>query len=160
MQKQLKILEMRLRNWRIKVNISKTQAIIFTRRKPKIPDHLNLFSEDIYYKQSVKYLGVTFHKQLRYHHHVEAARNKALARFIHLYPLLKSPYIRLLLKKILYTSVIRSQMTYGCEIWSNAKFQIIRRLHAIQRKVSLTITGAYYRTTNKQLQDMLEIESF
>lgn len=160
MQKQLKILEMWLRNWRIKVNISKTQAIIFTRRKPKIPDHLNLFSEDIYYKQSVKYLGVTLDKQLRFHHHVEAARNKALARFIHLYPLLKSPYIRLPLKKILYTSVIRSQMTYGCEIWSNAKFQIIRRLHAIQRKVSLTITGADYRTTNKQLQDMLEIESF
>ncbi|KAJ4427768.1 hypothetical protein ANN_25421 [Periplaneta americana] len=71
MQKQLKVLEMWLRNWRIKVNISKTQAIIFTRRKPKIPDHLNLFSEDIYYKQSVKYLGVTLDKQLRFHHHVQ-----------------------------------------------------------------------------------------
>lgn len=160
LQTQLNALEMWLTNWRVKVNIEKTQAIIFTNRKPKKPDCLRLFSENIDYKNEVKYLGVILDKRLRYSKHIEYARNKALARFIHLYPLIRSPYLNFPLKVRLYTSVIRPVMTYGCEVWNSAHPRIIRRLHAIQRSVSLKITGADYTTSNAQLQDMLQIESF
>ncbi|KAJ4435142.1 hypothetical protein ANN_23718 [Periplaneta americana] len=107
LQTQLNALETWLTNWRVKVNIEKTQAIIFTHRKPKKPECLRLFSENIDYKNEVKYLGVILDKRLRYSEHVEYARNKALARFIHLYPLIRSPYLNLPLKVRLYTSVIR-----------------------------------------------------
>ncbi|KAJ4437783.1 hypothetical protein ANN_13721 [Periplaneta americana] len=122
--------------------------------KPKKPDCLRLFSENINYKNEVKYLGVILDKRLRYSENVEYARNKALARFIHLYPLIRSPYLNLPLKVRLYTSVIRPVMTYGCEVWNSAHPRIIRKLHAIQRSVCLKVTGADYTTPNAQLQEI------
>ncbi|KAJ4439998.1 hypothetical protein ANN_08129 [Periplaneta americana] len=77
-------------------------------------------TENIDYKNEVKYLGVILDKRLRYSEHVGYARNKALARFIHLYRLIRSPYLKIPLKVRLYTSVIRPVMTYGCEVWNSA----------------------------------------
>lgn len=88
LQEALDQIEDWFRLWRIDVNPTKSVAVLFTRKRAAPSSALTVFGEDIQWKPSAKYLGVTLDKGLRFKQHIETARNKACATIKLLYPLM------------------------------------------------------------------------
>lgn len=145
--------------WRLKINNTKSEVVIFTRRFPRINEPLHIQNQAIPFSSTAKYLGVLLDKRLTFKHHIHSVRNRAFQRFMFLYPIFKSS-IPTKTKLQLYISVIRSLMMYACEAWSHAHPRHLRRLDGIQRAVCRTITGADYHIRNTQLYRDLNISLF
>ncbi|KAJ4435372.1 hypothetical protein ANN_17986 [Periplaneta americana] len=140
--------------WRLKINGSKSQAIVFTKRFPHRTDSLSIQEQDIPFVTTTKYLGIFLDKRLTYRQHITSVRDRAFQRFMALYPVFKTS-TSLKIKTLLYTTLLRSYMLYCCEIWSQAHPRHLQRLDGLQRAICRTITGADYRIRNAQLFEML-----
>jgi hypothetical protein len=70
-------LELWLRKWRIAINVSKSMAMIFTRRRIQKPRPVAPFVEPIIWVDTARYLGVTLDKRLTWSSHIDKVRNKA-----------------------------------------------------------------------------------
>jgi hypothetical protein len=70
-------LELWLRKWRITMNVSKSMAMLFTRRRIQTPRPVALFCEPIVWVDTARYLGVTHHKRLSWSSHIDQVRKKA-----------------------------------------------------------------------------------
>lgn len=104
----------------LKFSSSKSCAVIFTRRK-KVginPTPLKLNDQNIPFKDSVRYLGVTLDKTLTFREHVNAKFKAAKFKLLQ---------VRNAIGKFwgpnptqirwIYTSIIRPSITYGCLVW-------------------------------------------
>ena len=158
LQRQLNKLQRWLVKWKLKVNARKTHAVLFTARRPTMPPRLRIHDEVIHYCPTVHYLGITLDSKLNFKPHLRRVRGTAFARFLQLYPLFKSGHLSVSTKLLLYKALIRTHLSYGCEIWSMAKPYIKRSLFALQRKISLAMLDVNYLTSNKLLHDLLGIE--
>lgn len=139
MKKALTVSQKYFQRWKIKINSSKTKAIIFPYNKsPKRIPTLNLTfqGEDINLEDSVKYLGVIFDKGLTFKSHIMYTCDKAIKCGRALYPLLnRKSKLNCNNKLLLYKMCIRPILTYGCQIWSpKAARTNLKRLQIIQNK--------------------------
>lgn len=106
--------------WKIRINTTKTQAIIFPyskspRLKPK--RKLKIDNEEVEFSKSVTYLGVIFDQNLNYKDHINLTLKKSTKAFRSLYPLLsRNSHLSWQNKNLLYKCVIRA-------VW----------IHALQR---------------------------
>ena len=71
--------------WKIELNDSKTEATIFTRRRPKILSNITINGSKIEWLDMVKYLGVTLDKKLTFANHINNLAQKAVTKLITLY---------------------------------------------------------------------------
>ncbi|GFT59601.1 RNA-directed DNA polymerase from mobile element jockey [Trichonephila clavipes] len=71
----LKLLETFFDTWKIKINIDKTIAVLFTNRKTQ-PTPPTLYSTQLQWSQSTKYLGLTLDKKLTWKQHIIQTRDK------------------------------------------------------------------------------------
>ncbi|GFU07110.1 RNA-directed DNA polymerase from mobile element jockey [Trichonephila clavipes] len=75
LNKHLALLENYFNQWKIKINVEKTVAVLFTKRiKPVKPP--TLYSTPLQWSQSTKYLGLILDKNLTWKHHILHARDK------------------------------------------------------------------------------------
>lgn len=117
-------LHLYFKKWRIKMNDSKTQAIIFPfnrkhRRIPTIPLHNNQHIIEL--ATSVTYLGITFDKMMTFQIHTQNAINKTNKCFRALYSLLAhKSHLSIENGKLIFTSVLRPILSYGSPVWSTA----------------------------------------
>lgn len=125
-----------LKLWRIKVNVSKSAAVLFTRRRrfPQ-PRPLALCGENIQWAKDVKYLGVTLDSSLTFRLHIENVRNKArrtkgiLRSLFH-----KRSKLSTANCLTLYKALIRPQMDYACPSWAIAAKTHISKLQVVQNE--------------------------
>ncbi|XP_017786763.1 PREDICTED: RNA-directed DNA polymerase from mobile element jockey-like [Nicrophorus vespilloides] len=152
LQKALDELEDWFRLWRIDVNPAKNVAVLFSRRGATPAGELTVFGEEVEWKPSAKYLGVTLAKGLRFKQDIEMARNKACATIRLLYPLTNRK-IRLnsQSKLAIYKSIIISGMTYASLAWGHAAHTHMHKLQVIQNKTLRTIFNAPWYVRNEQL---------
>lgn len=129
--------------WKIKINVNKTQAILFPfnksrKRIPSIQVHHE--NHAIVFKDTVKYLGVIVDRKLTFQKHIEYAADKALKCFRCLYPLLnRKSRLNIENKKTIFKAVIRPIMMYGCPVWGNAAKSHIKKLQVLQNRALKTI---------------------
>ncbi|GFV06107.1 RNA-directed DNA polymerase from mobile element jockey [Trichonephila clavipes] len=71
----LKLLETFFDTWKIKINIDKTIAVLFTKRKTK-PTPPTLYSTQLQWSQNTKYLGLTLDNKLTWKQHIIQTRDK------------------------------------------------------------------------------------
>jgi hypothetical protein len=74
--------------WRLKVNISKTDAILFTKRRPRNPTPIQLDGMDIPWSSEVTYLGLRLTSTLNYSAYIRTAAHKAIGNLVQVFPLL------------------------------------------------------------------------
>jgi hypothetical protein len=98
--------------WNIKINEGKTQAIYFSKRRRMPGDDLQLNGRNIPFVNSVKYLGVIFHRMMTWRLHIEKTAAKVLGTYIRTYSIFKSKHLNANIKLIMYRALIRSIMTY------------------------------------------------
>lgn len=120
------------------INFEKTLYLPFACDKRGLPDFNNLQIKyqnlmfHINQAETVKYLGVTIDRHLRWDHHinnvVETLRS-VIYKFKNMRGILDTQNM-----KILYYALVESRLTYGMVTWGSAVYSYLKRLEIIQKK--------------------------
>lgn len=150
-----------LKKWNISLNPTKCEAKIFTLRFPAQPPSIIINNQPIPWNpsdQGVKYLGVYLDKRLTWKLHINRKLNECHSRLSQLYPILnrKSP-LKHECSLLIYTSLLRSTLTYACTVWGAASNSIIKKVQVFQNKMLRIITNAPWFIRNTQLHNELQI---
>jgi hypothetical protein len=145
--------------WKLKLNENKTEAIIFTKRRPELNVNIKIDNKEIPWSKSVKYLGIILDNKLNYTEHVNSISQKAIIKLINLYPILhRNSFITQENKLLLYKAVIRPNITYACPVWSYISKTKYNKLQILQNKF-LRLTGKFRAFTPIfKMHDLLKIE--
>lgn len=145
--------------WKIKLNEAKTEAIIFTKRRPKISSFVKINNVNLEWKDNVKYLGVILDCRLNFNAHVNSIVCKSINSLIRLYPIFsRNSFVSTENKILLYKVNIRTAMTYACPVWSYVSKTSFNKLQITQNKF-LRIIGNFRRYTMiKEIHDKLNID--
>lgn len=124
--------------WKIRVNANKSESIIFTRRRKTendIPTVLIINGAAIPSKTTVKYLGVTFQKNLKFNDHVSNVIRKAKEVTSKLWTMM-GPNSKLHKdnKLLMYKLYIRSVLTYNIQVWDDVSRSSMQRIQVLQNK--------------------------
>ena len=146
LQHALEVNKRYFHKWKIKINDSKTEAILFTKRRPKIFDNICCGDLKIVWLDKVKYLGVMLDHRLTFSEHINYLCHKAILHLIRFYPIFKNCHFDIRSRVILYHALVRSAMLYACPVWSMSCKSSIEKLQRVQNKF-LRIIGNYRRYT-------------
>ncbi|GFU79579.1 probable RNA-directed DNA polymerase from transposon X-element [Trichonephila clavipes] len=160
LNKHLALLENYFNQWKIKINVEKTVAVLFTKRiKPVNPP--TLYSTSLQWSQSTKYLGLILDKNLTWKHHILHARDKFRHALRLIYPLIcRNSEMDMYNKVLLYTAVLRPIISYGCPVWGYAAKTNIKILEVAQNSIIRTITKAHRYTRNSNIYKALKLHPF
>ncbi|GFO23704.1 reverse transcriptase [Plakobranchus ocellatus] len=161
--KMIKLLEQQatnlikhLRSIGLKVNTTKTQAILLN-TKDEIT--LTIDGTEIDTKPRAKFLGLTFDKHSNYRKHIQNLSNKASKNLYLLRSLshggMQTPFI---VKKTIYRNLVEASLTYGQEIYYQTRESITKKLDQIQSAALRCLTGECRGTSNAALQVATKIE--
>ncbi|GFU72456.1 RNA-directed DNA polymerase from mobile element jockey [Trichonephila clavipes] len=147
--------------WRISINTSKSQAIIF--KKGNFKNKLNplkLFRNPIPWCDEVQYLGVTLDKKLTYRSHILQTSKKFKIKLHTLHRLLsKKSKLNLDKKRLIYLQHLLPVMLYACQIWGNTANYLLNKLQVLQNQAIRTILNAPFYIPRIILHRELKITS-
>jgi hypothetical protein len=112
-----------------------TQDIYFSHRLRPPEAHFTLKGLNIPFINHVKHLGVIFDKSVTWRLHIEMIEAKAFRTYIRIYSLFKSERLSANIKLTLHKALIRSVMTYVCQVWELAADTYFLKLKRLQNKV-------------------------
>jgi hypothetical protein len=163
LEKYLSDLETWLRVWRIAINVSKCNAVLFAKAGWRFsrPRPVQLLGEPIQWVDTARYLGVILDKRMTWSPHIVQVKKKAAQRLGLLSSLLhrrSGLYIRN--GVLLYKQLIRPMMDYACPIWRSAACTHLRKLQVIQSKCHRIVTGAPWYMSNVQIHEDLGVPFF
>jgi hypothetical protein len=145
-------LEKYFKKWKVSLNMDKTQAIFFTkRRKLELPGRtIKIFNKNISWQNSAKYLGLILDKKLTFKNHIEAVIEKANKSSRILYPLLnRKSKLNLKNKLLLYKVALRPIITYACPIFGDAAKTHQKKMQTFQNKIiKIILNVPWYTGTN------------
>lgn len=156
----LKILHKYFDRWKIKLNEAKTEQIVFSRRKNNkiIQNKLKIGDIEVQPKNSIKYLGVELDERLNFHRHIKNQVAKGYATKKKLYPLLcKKSHLNSDNKILLYTSYIRSIITYAAPAFCHLRPYPLRSIQSLQNKALRLALNKPYFTRISDLHEQANI---
>ncbi|GFT19651.1 RNA-directed DNA polymerase from mobile element jockey [Trichonephila clavipes] len=160
LQRYLHTLESWLTDWRIAINVDKSQAIVFKKHgRSKIPKTLYLFDEEIEWVNVVRYLDIFLDSSLTNRQHTKYICDKFWTK-IHLSISLigmRSP-LSLKNKALLYKQVLRPMLTYAAAVWGAAAPTPIKTVQTMQNKILRIMTNAPWYIRNSVLHHDLKID--
>ncbi|GFW05197.1 RNA-directed DNA polymerase from mobile element jockey [Trichonephila clavipes] len=160
LNKHLKLLEKYYDQWKISINVEKSAAVIFTKRR-KLPPPPTMYNTTIPWSQSTKYLGIIFDKNLTWRTHIQHTRNKFRKIMFKLYPLIgRNSELFRDNKVLLFTAVMRPILAYGCPVWGYAAKTNINILDTLQNSTIRMIVGARRYMRNDDIRNAIKINSF
>lgn len=139
--------------WKIKINDSKTETIMFSRRsKAAMPSRIVMNGEAIPWARSVKYLGLHLDSRLNWKRQLENIRQKGLSAISALAPIFRRRSgLSSKNKLLLYKTMIRPLLTYGAPVWSSLSNSSYRKIGVIQNKCLRISVNAHPRISLNQL---------
>jgi hypothetical protein len=106
--------------WKLRVIIHKTEAILFTRRRPATPAPVRFQHTAIPWNTHVRYLGIILDSKLLFSKHITSVTHRASGTLLQLFPLLaRDSPLTLTNKLTLYKLIIRSILSHAAPVWSN-----------------------------------------
>ena len=158
LQRALDLLPDWLAEWRLKLNIAKTQAISFGHHI-RLPPPLRLQGQQVPWSSRATYLGVVIDRRLSMTGHVKKAANAARTALILLRPLFKSR-LPIRTKLSLYKAYIRPHLAYASPAWYALISENQRRILQVVQNLALRrVIQAPYCVRNSTLQRDLHMES-
>ncbi|GFU95623.1 probable RNA-directed DNA polymerase from transposon X-element [Trichonephila clavipes] len=143
--------------WKIKINVDKTVAVLFTRRKTQ-PTPPTLYSTQLQWSQSTKYLGLILDKKLTWKQHLTHKRDKFRKALRALYPLIGwNSELNMYNKILLYTAVLRPILTYGSPVWGYAADSNIKIIEVAQNSIIRNIVKADRYTKNSYIYKDIKV---
>ncbi|GFU45176.1 RNA-directed DNA polymerase from mobile element jockey [Trichonephila clavipes] len=160
LNKHLKLLEKYYDRWKISINVEKSAAVLFTKKR-KIPPPPKMYNTTIPWSQSTKYLGITFDKNLTCKTHIQNTRQKFRKLMFKLFPLIgRNSDLSRNNKVLLFTAVMRPILSYGCPVWGYAAKTNINILDTLQNSTIRMIVKASRYMRNDDIRKALKIKSF
>lgn len=149
-----------LKKWRTSVNRDKTESILFTKRRPELKPEITFEKLKLPWVKNVKYLGIHLDSKLNFTFHTQKTIEKSTRALLNLYPLInKKSHISTENKLLIYKTIVRPMITYGCQIWSSMCDTNYQKFQISQNKF-LRLAGNYPRYTPiKQMHENLKIET-
>lgn len=158
MQETLDALPKWLAQWRLSINVAKTQAILFSGCRI-FPPKLQLYGREIEWTPQAKYLGVTLDRQLTMGPHIKEVINKTRVARALLHPVLTST-LPLQTKISIYKTYVRSRLTYAAPSWYALTAESQKKLLRSQQSQTMrTIVAAPRYVRNAVVERDLKIES-
>lgn len=141
------------KDWKIKINNTKSQSILFTRKnKNYIPQKsLTIDAEHkLPWVTETKYLGITFDRKLNFTKHLNIKYGQALGMINLLHPLLgRKSVLDAPSKRRLYLSLVRPIFTYASQVWCDRTGKTnIYKLQKLQNKACRLILGQSHNPHN------------
>ncbi|GFU32006.1 RNA-directed DNA polymerase from mobile element jockey [Trichonephila clavipes] len=160
LNKHLKLLEKYYDQWKISINVEKSAAVIFTKKR-KLPPPPTMYNTTIPWSQSTKYLGIVFDKNLTWRTHIQHTRNKFRKIMFKLYPLIgRNSELSRDNKVLLFSAVMRPILAYGCPVWGYAAKTNINILDTLQNSTIRMIVRACRYMRNDEIRNAIKINSF
>lgn len=155
-EKILKILTNWCDEYKLKVSLSKTTAMMLKGRlnKDRLPN-IKINNEKIKFKTCVKYLGMIVDEKLSFVEQAKYLRNKILKLTMALRRVTRETWgLKSHIINIMYSAVVLPMTNYGSGIWFDAvqKTHVIRHLLATQRLLLLIMTRACKTTATVAMQ--------
>lgn len=149
-------------NWKIKLNDSKTEFIIFTKSPNLLKKRASFppsFNSNIHkWQDTAKYLGVTLDAKLCFKQHIELSMKKANAAISTLFCLLrKNNSVSLRAKILMYKAYIRPILTYAGTIIINCPTTHFKRLQTLQNKCLRMVLSKPFYTRTTELHEQARI---
>lgn len=146
LQKKFDIIEEYSANWHLRINVNKCETILF--RPPVNKCNSNVrkcwkqfqitsrnSNDSIPISERVKYLGIHLDKFLYFNDHINLKIEKTRKAF-HIYKrMFSSSLIENRIKVLMYQTLIRPILCYGCSIWFNISPSYMERLRKCERKI-------------------------
>lgn len=158
--KHLKLLSNYFINWKISINVDKTNAILFDNiteinlNKYKI----NYHNTSLPWSKTAKYLGITLDQKLTFKEHIHKIRSKFRQAKAQLYPLIgRKSTLSLNNKILLYKSHLRPILCYSSPVWAYAAKTHIKLLLVSQNSTLRQILDLPWYVTNRQMYRALKI---
>jgi len=146
-----------LKQWRIKVNPTKSAQVTFTTRRG-ICSPVNLHNTPIPVKKEVKYLGLHLDEKLRLKTHIKAKRCQLKFKLKNMSWLMNTrSQLSLHNKLTVYKAILRPIWTYGIELWGCSKPSNTKILQTFQSKMLRTISSAPWYLSNQTLHNDFDI---
>lgn len=147
-------------DWKLTVNPTKSQAILFPPRNKK-PDctELSVLGQPIPWSPQVRYLGVIFDEMLKWGPAVNdrVAKVRAAAGALHSH-LSSSSSLNQRIRVTLYKVYLRPVLMYGAQVWTSATATHLKKVQRAQNRILKIITGRPTRYPTQDLHDELNIE--
>ena len=158
LQRALDLLPAWLAEWRLTLNISKTQCVSFGCHR-RLPPPLSLQGQQVPWTPKATYLGVVLDRRLNMTHHVKKATQAARVALFLLRPLLRSR-LPLRTKRALYKAYVRPHLVYASPAWyALLSTQQQKNLQVVQNLSLRRVTQAPFCVRNSTLHRDLRMES-
>lgn len=143
--------------WKLKLNETKTEAIMFSRQRKFPQKSIKICGYPIQWSKSVKYLGVHLDRKLNWTTHTTAVRSKGIKALGALSPLLNrrsnlSPHTKL----SIYSTLVRPCLTYACPVWSGTTNANYKKLQVVQNKAVKIAYNTPFRTNLLRLHSRVK----
>ncbi|KAG5675613.1 hypothetical protein PVAND_005504 [Polypedilum vanderplanki] len=141
------------RDWKVKMNDSKTEFSIFTRsynmRRKAEADTISFGTNTYKWQKEVRYLGVTLDTRLSFQAHIKSVLAKASGVGRSIYCIFKKHNTVPIRTKInLYKVCIRPLLTYAAPVFANCPVTYSRKLQITQNKfLRMCLNASYYTRT-------------
>lgn len=161
LQRQIDQTQTWLTKWRLRLNTSKTQAIIFGNKCYNSLPKLKINGTQLDWSTNTKYLGITLDRKLSMNTQVANMITRAKGARAALYPILRKKCpIPMTTKLAIFKIYIKPIILYAVEAWGPlVSATNWKKIEAIQNIAIRTITGAHYLTRNSALLNSFQIPS-
>ncbi|KAK2577593.1 hypothetical protein KPH14_012704, partial [Odynerus spinipes] len=159
-QLHINMLEKFYDKWKISLNASKTEVIVFTKKRNDrtIFQPIKVYGHPTQPNTAVKYLGMHLDSKLTYRTHINHIIRKVYAVQRKLYPLMvKNSALTVKNKKLIYKMLLRPIMVYAAPIWCSAAPTNLKVLQIHQNKCLRLILSANRYTRIRDLHEVAEI---
>jgi hypothetical protein len=155
-------LERWLTGWRIAINVSKSNAMLFAKAwRIPLPRPVQLLGQPIEWVDIARYLRVTLDSRLTWQPHIVQVRKKAFPRLGVLGCLLnRRSGLSIRNGVLLYKQLIRPMMDYACPIWRRTARSYVKQLHVLQSKCLRIATGVPWYINGRQIHEDLGVPFF
>lgn len=162
LQQQFDTVENYTTDWMLKINIKKCESILFRPPVNKCNSDIRKnwknfaiksksLNTSIETKKVVKYLGIHLDNFLYFNVHIKETIRKATQAYFIYRNLFQSKFITKKVKIIMYQSLIRPIISYGCPIWFNISPSVMEKIRIFERKCLRSCTSLY-RTTESNYE--------
>ena len=158
-QRNLDALENYMTTNGLTISTEKTNLILFNagENAPNLP-YFTLYNQILEYKQSIKFLGLTFTSKLSWSTHIniileKARKNLNLIKILTKLPWGMDPQTLVHIT----TAIIRSSITYGQEIYFSAPKSSLKKLQSIESKAYKLAIGVPVHTSTNLLYQTIGI---
>lgn len=151
--------------WKIKINNSKTQSILFPynnseRLNPPQNCKIQIAENSVDWSEEVVYLGLTFDRKLIFRTQIDKTRTKCQILLKKLYPMIsRNSRLSLVNKSAVYKQIVLPVILYGSPIWDSCARIHKKKLQIIQNKFLRMIYNLSRYTRVTTIHEIAEIKT-